>query len=150
MKWLRRIFFHDMGRKFLALALATFAWWQVGQSVAEDRTHNFTIVTVDHSQTPAAHSLQIKIPDGWELVSPEPGTPLAVGGEIQVLVSSGPEPRPVPAVEGLSVVAADARLQAAGFRQVEVEGPADGRVTSQDPASGYMGLPQTRVTLISK
>jgi len=83
-------------------------------------------------------------------VSPEPGTPLAVGGEIQVLVSSGPEPRPVPAVEGLSVVAADARLQAAGFRQVEVEGPADGRVTSQDPASGYMGLPQTRVTLISK
>ena len=78
MKWLRRIFFHDMGRKFLALALATFAWWQVGQSVAEDRTHNFTIVTVDHSQTPAAHSLQIKIPDGWELVSPEPGTSVAI------------------------------------------------------------------------
>lgn len=83
-------------------------------------------------------------------VSPEPGTPLAVGGEIQVLVSSGPEPRPVPAVEGLSVVAADARLQAAGFRQVDVVGPADGRVTSQDPASGYLGLPQTRVTLISE
>jgi serine/threonine-protein kinase len=83
-------------------------------------------------------------------VSPEPGTPLAVGGEIQVFVSSGPQPRPVPAVKGLSVVAADARLQAAGFRQVEVQGPADGRVTSQDPASGYLGLPQTRVILISE
>ena len=83
-------------------------------------------------------------------VMPVPGTPLAVGGQIEVLVSSGPEPRPVPAVEGLSVVAADARLQAAGFRQVDVVGPAHGRVTSQDPASGYLGLPQTRVTLISE
>jgi len=83
-------------------------------------------------------------------VMPVPGTPLAVGGQIEVLVSSGPEPRPVPAVEGLSVVAADARLQAAGFRQVDVVGPDHGRVTSQDPASGYLGLPQTRVTLISE
>ena len=78
MNWLRRLLFHDMGRKILALALAAFAWWQVGQSVAEDRTHNFTVVTVNHSQTPAAHSLQIKIPDGWELVSPEPGTSVTI------------------------------------------------------------------------
>jgi beta-lactam-binding protein with PASTA domain len=83
-------------------------------------------------------------------VMPLPGTRLAVGGQIEVFVSSGPEPRPVPAVEGLSVVAADARLQAAGFRQVDVVGPDHGRVTSQDPASGYLGLPQTRVTLISE
>ena len=75
---LRRFLFHDMGRKILALALATLVWWQVGQSVAEDRTHNFTVATADHSQTPADHSLQVRVPSGWELVSPEPGTSIAI------------------------------------------------------------------------
>jgi len=82
-------------------------------------------------------------------LTPAPGTPLAVGGQVDVLVSSGPEQRPVPAVKGLSVVAADARLQAAGFREVEFTGPADGVVVSQDPAAGYMGLPDSRISITS-
>ncbi len=82
-------------------------------------------------------------------LQPAPGTALPIGAEVEVEVSSGPAQRPVPALTGLSVAAADARLQAAGFRVVEVVGPADGSVVSQDPAAGYMGLPDTRVTLTS-
>jgi serine/threonine-protein kinase len=82
-------------------------------------------------------------------LAPAPGTPVPIGAQVEVLVSSGPEQRPLPAVEGLSFLAANARLQAAGFLHVEVVGPVDGWILSQDPAAGYLGLPDTRVTLTS-
>ena len=80
-------------------------------------------------------------------VQPAPGTALPVGTEVEVLVSLGPMERPVPAVAGLTVAGADARLQAAGFMVVAIDGPPDGTVVSQTPAAGAMGLPDMRITL---
>ena len=78
MSWIHRLLINDLGRKILALILATFVWWQVSQSVAEDRTHNFKITVTNQTQTPTNHSIQIHIPSEWELVSPKPGTSIPI------------------------------------------------------------------------
>lgn len=80
-------------------------------------------------------------------LDPPPETMVAVNEVVQVLVSIGPEPRPIPQVAGLQLVAAEARLAAAGFRVVTVEGPVEGTVMGQDPPATALGLPDTPVKL---
>ena len=80
-------------------------------------------------------------------LDPPPETVVAADEVVHVLVSTGPEPRPIPQVAGLPLVAAEARLAAAGFRVVTVEGPEDGTVVRQDPPATALGLPDTLVKL---
>ncbi len=63
------------------------------------------------------------VPAG-SVVSLEPGSDTEVprGSTVAVVVSLGPVPRAVPGVVGLELVAAEARLAAAGFRVIEVVG----------------------------
>jgi beta-lactam-binding protein with PASTA domain len=72
--------------------------------------------------------------------SPGGGQQLDVGNEVQLLVSTGPEVVPVPAVVGKSVDEASSVLRDAGFDVGVVDKPDDtkdpGTVLAQDPASG--------------
>ncbi|SVA08736.1 uncharacterized protein METZ01_LOCUS61590, partial [marine metagenome] len=80
-------------------------------------------------------------------LDPPPETVVEADEVVHVLVSTGPEPRPIPQVAGLPLAAAEARLAAAGFRVVIVEGPEDGTVVRQDPPATALGLPDTLVKL---
>jgi serine/threonine-protein kinase len=80
-------------------------------------------------------------------LDPPPETVVAADELVRVVVSTGPEPRSIPQVAGLSVAAAESRLAAAGFLVVTVEGPDNGTVVSQDPPATALGLPDTLVKL---
>ena len=90
------------------------------------------------------------VPKGY-VVAFEPPSQSSVrgGSEVEILISTGPEPRSIPNVIGLSVEAAESRLAAAGFRSVSVDGPVDGLVTRQEPPGTALGLPETPIELIS-
>jgi len=81
-------------------------------------------------------------------VDPDAGSEVIVGGTVTVTVSSGPMPRPVPDVIGLGLDAAEARLQAAGFRVVAVDGPIAGIVIGQVPLADEMAVPTDTIELI--
>ena len=93
-------------------------------------------------------------------VEPVGGTRIEVDEDVRVVVSLGAEPRPVPSLEGLPLVAAESRLAASGFRVVVVkglpEGLAEGEVVdrtqlvvvSQTPTAGRREIPATTVTLV--
>ncbi|MCH2415530.1 MAG: PASTA domain-containing protein, partial [Acidimicrobiales bacterium] len=90
------------------------------------------------------------VPKGY-VVAFEPPSQSSVrgGSEVEILVSTGPEPRPIPDVVGLSVDAAESRLAAAGFRSISIDGPSDGLITRQEPPGTALGLPETPIELIS-
>ena len=90
------------------------------------------------------------IPKGY-VVAFEPPSQSSVrgGSEVEILVSTGPEPRSIPDVVGLSVDAAESRLAAAGFRSISIDGPSDGLITRQEPPGTALGLPETPIELIS-
>jgi len=93
-------------------------------------------------------------------VEPVGGTRIEVNDDVRVVVSLGAEPRAVPSLEGLSLVAAESRLAASGFRTVVVEGLPEGLaegevadrtllvVVSQTPPAGRREIPATTVTLV--
>ncbi len=93
-------------------------------------------------------------------VEPVGGTRIEVNDDVRVVVSLGAEPRAVPSLEGLSLVAAESRLAASGFRTVVVEGLPEGLaegevadrtllvVVSQTPSAGRREIPATTVTLV--
>ncbi|MED6328018.1 MAG: PASTA domain-containing protein [Actinomycetota bacterium] len=90
-------------------------------------------------------------------IEPPAGTRIEVGDDVRVVVSLGAVERVVPTMQGLSLLAAESRLAAAGFRDVVVEGlPTDQAdvdrsewmVTGQDPAAGRRSLPAATVTLV--
>ncbi|MDG2429017.1 MAG: PASTA domain-containing protein [Acidimicrobiales bacterium] len=89
-------------------------------------------------------------------VEPGGGTRIEVGDDVRVVVSLGAEPREVPSIEGLSLLAAEGRLAASGFRSVVVEGLGDVEdidrmafiVTSQTPTAGRREMPSTTLTLV--
>ncbi len=84
-------------------------------------------------------------------LNPGPDVEIASGSLIEVVVSIGPIPRPVPDVIGLRLAAAEELLAAGGFRIVEVLGPErDGEISivlSQDPVAGEEVSPSSRVVL---
>ena len=90
------------------------------------------------------------VPKGY-VVGFEPPSQSSVrgGSEVEILVSTGPEPRPIPDVVGLSVDAAESRLAAAGFRSISIDGPSGGLITRQEPPGTALGLPETPIELIS-
>ena len=90
------------------------------------------------------------VPKGY-VVAFEPPSQSSVrgGSEVEILVSTGPEPRSIPDVVGLSVDAAESRLAAAGFRSISIEGPSGGLITRQEPPGTALGLPETPIELIS-
>ena len=89
-------------------------------------------------------------------VEPGGGTRIEVGDDVRVVVSLGAESRDVPSIEGLSLLAAESRLAASGFRSVAVEGLGDVEdsdrtafiVISQTPAAGRREMPSTTLTLV--
>jgi serine/threonine-protein kinase len=90
------------------------------------------------------------VPKGY-VVAFEPPSQSSVrgGSEVEILVSTGPEPRTIPNVVGLSVDAAESRLAAAGFRSISIDGPSGGLITRQEPPGTALGLPETPIELIS-
>ena len=92
-------------------------------------------------------------------VEPAAGTRVVVGDDVRVVISLGAAERAVPALEGLSLAAAESRLQVSGFRNVVVVGlpestdgtPVDRAVLvviSQDPPPARRGMPDVEVTLV--
>ena len=92
-------------------------------------------------------------------VEPVAGTRVVVGDDVRVVISLGAAERAVPALEGLSLAAAESRLQVSGFRNVVVVGlpestdgtPVDRAVLvviSQDPPPARRGMPDVEVTLV--
>ena len=92
-------------------------------------------------------------------VEPVAGTRVVVGDDVRVVISLGAAERAVPALEGLSLAAAESRLQVSGFRNVVVVGlpestdgtPVDRTalvVVSQDPPPARRGMPDVEVTLV--
>ena len=92
-------------------------------------------------------------------VEPVAGTRVVVGDDVRVVISLGAAERAVPALEGLSLAAAESRLQVSGFRNVVVVGlpestdgtPVDRAalvVVSQDPPPARRGMPDVEVTLV--
>ena len=92
-------------------------------------------------------------------VEPVAGTRVVVGDDVRVVISLGAAERAVPALEGLSLAAAESRLQVSGFRNVVVvvlpestDGtPVDRAVLvviSQDPPPARRGMPDVEVTLV--
>jgi len=69
---------------------------------------------------------------------------------VQVIVSKGPEPKPIPNVFGKSAKDAATALRAAGFDVGDTKGPADHTVIATDPPAGELRLPGTKVNIITR
>jgi eukaryotic-like serine/threonine-protein kinase len=81
---------------------------------------------------------------------PEPGTRLAKGASVTLMVSKGQPAKPVPDVVGQSESQAVSLLKAAGFAATPVEVPSSetkGNVVAQRPKAGEQAEPGTKVRL---
>ena len=85
-------------------------------------------------------------------LQPAPDEEAPFGSAIEVTVSIGPIPRPVPDVVGLVLAAGEDRLAAAGFRVIEVvglvEGQEGGTIAAQSPPADEEFSPTERVVLV--
>jgi serine/threonine-protein kinase len=79
-----------------------------------------------------------------------PGTEVARGSAVALVVSAGPAPVPVPDVRGQSGSAAAATLEAAGFPVAGIEGSPSGVVLATDPPSGEPHLRGTPVRIFTR
>ena len=83
-------------------------------------------------------------------LDPVSGTAVARDSTVQVIVSKGPEPKPIPNVFGKSAQQAAAILRAAGFDVGDTKGPADKLVIATDPPAGELRPPGTKVNIITR
>ena len=81
-------------------------------------------------------------------LSPPEQSEINFGSTVVIGVSLGLMPRPVPEVVGLDRVAAEMRLQSAGFLVIAVDGPQNGVVTDQTPIAGEMAIPNDTIELV--
>jgi beta-lactam-binding protein with PASTA domain len=83
--------------------------------------------------------------------SPKPGTLLEKGSQVSIVVSSGPENKSLPDVQGLTVALAKTRLIKAGFKPKEkLEASptvAAGKVIGTEPTAGTLAVFGSPVTL---
>jgi eukaryotic-like serine/threonine-protein kinase len=84
--------------------------------------------------------------------SPKPGSSVAPGSSITLLVSKGPKEQQVPSVENLDVDTAKGILQDSGFKskivyQDTTDGSLDGVVITQSPGAETKAPPGTVITL---
>lgn len=76
---LRRLLWHDLGRKVLALVLALFVWLQTYAAVVDQRDYSMQIKVGDQTgvgeeQAPIEPgTLTIQVPSSWVLMSPKEG-----------------------------------------------------------------------------
>ncbi len=82
-------------------------------------------------------------------MSQQPGAELPRGTTVELTVSKGPQPRPVPDVSGRSVPEATQILAGAGFPVAGVEGSPTTRVIATDPVAGSAHVPGTSVRLFT-
>ncbi len=96
-------------------------------------------------------SFDEEVPEGIVLrVIPREGQGGVSRGEVvEVLVSAGPRPQPMPSVIDQSVDAATRILEEAGFCVEGIEGPEDGVVVGQDPTPNTRTPIGTCVTLFT-
>ncbi len=80
---------------------------------------------------------------------PPAGTQVPRGAPVQVVVSKGKEPKPVPATFGKTPAEAAAILRAAGFEPGNTIGAPDRTVIVTDPPVGSLRVPGTKVDIIT-
>jgi eukaryotic-like serine/threonine-protein kinase len=96
----------------------------------------------------------LKVAEGDVLaVQPVPGTSLDQGAVVSLTPSLGPQPLPVPSLQGDTLESAKAALLDAGFRVGDIrkrpsERVPEGRVIDTNPGGGGTALEQSRVGLI--
>jgi beta-lactam-binding protein with PASTA domain len=82
-----------------------------------------------------------------------------VGDDVRVVISLGAPERAIPMLEGLTLAAAESRLQVSGFRNVVIEGIPESTdetsidraglvVLSQDPPPARRSPPDVEVVLV--
>jgi serine/threonine-protein kinase len=116
------------------------------RSILEAPPYEFVVTT---SVTPSA-----TIPAGIVIeIRPAPGELVPQGGDVLIIVSSGPEPVTVPAVVGRTEAQARNTLTEEGlivdvvYVDVPAGSPDDGRVTDQSLPAGSQTDPGTLITL---
>ena len=105
---------------------------------------------------PTKDEYNATVPQGKVIrVDPKPGTALDIGTDVLLVLSKGPEPKPVPDVAGMDHDQAFQTLQAAGL--TPVDGPAEfspdvdgGKVIRTDPpANTMLDSSNTQIKVIS-
>ncbi|WP_243754219.1 Stk1 family PASTA domain-containing Ser/Thr kinase [Labedaea rhizosphaerae] len=105
---------------------------------------------------PAKDEYNPNVPQGKVIrVDPRPGSALDIGTDVLLVLSKGPEPKPVPDVAGMDHDQAFQTLQTAGL--TPVDGPAEfsadvdgGKVIRTDPpANTMLDSSNTQITVIS-
>jgi serine/threonine-protein kinase len=89
---------------------------------------------------PAGLVIQVSQPESAEVPR---------GSTVELTVSKGPQPRPVPDVAGRSVTEATQILAGKGFPVAGVEGSPTTRVIATDPVAGSAHVPGTSVRLFT-
>jgi serine/threonine-protein kinase len=99
-------------------------------------------VSEEHSET---------VPAGIVIRSgPAAGSEIARGGAVELVVSKGPAPIPVPDVKWISGAMAAERLEADGFVVAGIEGSPSGMVLATDPVAGELHQRGTEVRLFTR
>lgn len=107
----------------------------------------------------AAVQLAADVSEDWSATVPvgvvvssgaAPGTAVARGTAVPLVVSKGPAPVPVPDVVGQSGTAAAAALTAAGFGVSGIEGSPSNAVLATDPPAGEPHPPGTAVRIFTR
>ncbi|WP_233160321.1 Stk1 family PASTA domain-containing Ser/Thr kinase [Actinophytocola xanthii] len=86
-------------------------------------------------------------------LDPEPGTELKLGERVEIVVSKGPEPKPVPDLRGKTREEAFAELESLGYAPFDLGKEFDedidgGRVVRTDPSSGNVPEGDKRVGVV--
>jgi eukaryotic-like serine/threonine-protein kinase len=82
--------------------------------------------------------------------SPSGGAEVPRGAAVELVVSLGPAPIPVPDVRWITGSMATAQLEAAGFRVAGIEGSPSGMVLATDPVAGELRQRGTSIRLFTR